>query len=67
MKQFRRVQDITKLTLRSIDGQVGTIRELYFDDQNWAVRYLSVSGGEDRKMAHGSPCADCADCHRNYR
>jgi hypothetical protein len=45
MKQFRRVQDITKLTLRSIDGQVGTIRELYFDDQNWAVRYLVVSTG----------------------
>ncbi|MDC8448820.1 MAG: PRC-barrel domain-containing protein [Nitrospira sp.] len=45
MKQFRRVQDITKLTLRSIDGQVGTIRGLYFDDQNWAVRYLVVRTG----------------------
>ena len=45
MKQFRRVQDITKLTLYGVDGQVGTIRGLYFDDQNWAVRYLIVRTG----------------------
>lgn len=45
MKQFRRGQDITKLTLRSIDGHVGTIRPLYFDDQNWVVRYLVVRTG----------------------
>jgi len=45
MKQFRRVQDITKLTLYGIDGQVGTVQELYFDDQNWEVRYLVVRTG----------------------
>jgi hypothetical protein len=45
MKQYRRVQDITKLTLYGIDGQVGTVQELYFDDQSWAVRYLVVKTG----------------------
>lgn len=45
MKRFRRVQDIAKLTLYGIDGQVGTVQELYFDDQNWAVRYLVVKTG----------------------
>ena len=45
MKQFRRVQDITQLTLHGIDGQVGTVQELYFDDQNWSVRYLVVKTG----------------------
>ena len=45
MKQFRRIRDITELTLYGIDGQVGTVQELYFDDQNWAVRYLVVRTG----------------------
>ena len=45
MKQFRRVQDITKLTVYGIDGQVGTVQELYFDDQDWTVRYLVVRTG----------------------
>jgi sporulation protein YlmC with PRC-barrel domain len=45
MKQFRRVRDITKVALYGHDGQVGTVQELYFDDQNWAVRYLVVRTG----------------------
>lgn len=45
MKQFRRVRDITSLTLSAIDGQVGSILELYFDDQTWTVRYLIAQTG----------------------
>jgi len=45
MKQFRRVREIIKLTVYGRDGQVGTVQELYFDDQNWAVRYLVVRTG----------------------
>jgi hypothetical protein len=45
MKQFRRVRDITALTLYAIDGQVGSIQELYFDDLDWTVRYLIVQTG----------------------
>ena len=45
MKQFRRVRDITALTPYAIDDQIGSIAELYFDDQNWAVRYLIVKTG----------------------
>ena len=45
MKQFRRVRDITELMLYAIDGQVGSVQELYFDDHNWAVRYLIVKTG----------------------
>ena len=45
MKQFRRVRDFTSLTLYAVDGQVGSILELYFDDQNWTVRYLIVQTG----------------------
>ncbi|MCS6302695.1 MAG: PRC-barrel domain containing protein [Nitrospira sp.] len=45
MKQFRRVRDIAALTLSAIDGRMGSISELYFDDQNWTVRYLIVNTG----------------------
>ena len=45
MKQFRRVRDLTELTLYGTDGEVGTIQEVYFDDQNWTVRYLVVRTG----------------------
>ena len=45
MKQFRRVRDIAALTLSTIDGQMGSISELYFDDQNWKVRYLIINTG----------------------
>ena len=45
MKQFRRVREITSLTLHAIDGQMGSVQELYFDDQNWTVRYLIVKTG----------------------
>lgn len=45
MKQFRRMRDLIKLTVYGRDGQVGTVQELYFDDRNWAVRYLVVRTG----------------------
>lgn len=45
MKQFRRVRDISSLALYAIDGQVGSVQQLYFDDQNWKVRYLIINTG----------------------
>jgi sporulation protein YlmC with PRC-barrel domain len=45
MKQFRRARDIAKMTLCGLDGQVGTIQELHFDDQTWTVRHLVVRTG----------------------
>jgi len=32
-------------TLKSIDGEIGSLKEFYFDDQHWAVRYLVVDTG----------------------
>jgi hypothetical protein len=45
MKQFRRISDTTKLTLYGSDGHVGAVREFYFDDQTWSVRYLVLRTG----------------------
>jgi hypothetical protein len=30
------------LTIRAIDGEIGTVDQLYFDDDTWAIRYLTV-------------------------
>ncbi|HEU4685364.1 MAG TPA: PRC-barrel domain-containing protein [Nitrospira sp.] len=45
MKQFRRVRDLTALTLHATDGELGRVVQLYFDDRSWAVRYLVVQTG----------------------
>jgi hypothetical protein len=31
--------------LRATDGEIGHIKDFYFDDQNWAVRYVVVDTG----------------------
>lgn len=31
--------------LDSIDGQIGRVKEFYFDDQHWAIRYLVADTG----------------------
>ena len=31
--------------IRAIDGELGTVEQLYFDDETWAVRYLVVDTG----------------------
>ncbi len=31
--------------VRAADGDIGEVREAYFDDERWVVRYLVVSTG----------------------
>ena len=31
--------------IRATDGELGTVEELYFDDETWAIRYLMVDTG----------------------
>ena len=40
MKQLRRVRELTELTILGTDGEIGSVQEVYFDDRNWAIRYL---------------------------
>jgi PRC-barrel domain len=37
--------DIKGLVIRATDGELGTVEELYFDDETWAIRYLAVETG----------------------
>ncbi len=32
-------------TLRASDGEIGHVRDFYFDDKNWTVRYLVADTG----------------------
>ena len=45
MKQLRRIRELTELTILASDGEIGSVQEVYFDDRNWAVRYLVVKTG----------------------
>ena len=29
------------LVIRATDGEIGTVDQLYFDDETWAIRYLT--------------------------
>lgn len=45
MKLMRGTRDISTLRLYGLNGDVGTIQDLYFDDHSWAVRYFIVNTG----------------------
>lgn len=45
MHQLRNLNDLKRCTLRARDGEIGVVREVYFDDQHWTVRYLVVRTG----------------------
>ena len=37
---------INGLSIAATDGQIGTVKDLYFDDLSWTVRYLVVDSGK---------------------
>jgi len=40
-----KVKALKGFALKSLDGDIGKVEELYFDDQHWAVRYLVANTG----------------------
>lgn len=42
---LRNTNDLKGLAIQGTDGEVGTAREFYFDDDSWAIRYLIVETG----------------------
>lgn len=42
MRQARRLNDLKDYTLFAHDGEIGKIDRVYFDDQQWVVRYFVV-------------------------
>lgn len=43
---FTNNQNLRGLVIRATDGEIGAADELYFDDQAWAIRYLTVDTGK---------------------
>ena len=42
---LRGISDLKRFTIAATDGNLGSVRDLYFDDRSWAVRYLVVDAG----------------------
>ncbi|PKL46432.1 MAG: photosystem reaction center subunit H [Candidatus Riflebacteria bacterium HGW-Riflebacteria-2] len=40
-----KAQTLTGYALQGIDGEIGTVKEFYFDDQHWTIRYLIAETG----------------------
>ena len=36
---------VRDFTIRALDGELGTVTDIYFDDETWAIRYLVVDTG----------------------
>jgi uncharacterized protein YrrD len=37
---------LTGYTLHALDGEIGKVKDFYFDDQSWSVRYLVAATGK---------------------
>ena len=42
---LHKVKTLKGYTLKSLDGEIGKVKEFYFDDQHWAIRYLVADTG----------------------
>ena len=56
---LRSLKDLENFTIAAIDGPIGQVKDFYFDDDAWAVRYLVVETGSwlDRRQVLISPIA----------
>ena len=42
---LRSIKQLYRETLRASDGDIGHVKDFYFDDTNWAVRYVVADTG----------------------
>lgn len=38
--------DLPGFSIRAIDGEIGTVKHFYFDEDAWAIRYIVVAAGD---------------------
>jgi len=41
----RNIKSLTGFTMGATDGEIGKVKEFFFDDQTWTIRYLIVETG----------------------
>lgn len=39
------IEDVRGLTLEAKDGEIGTVKDLLFDDAGWSIRYIAADTG----------------------
>lgn len=42
---LRTLEDLKRMAIGAADGEIGKVKDAYFDDQGWTVRYLVVETG----------------------
>lgn len=45
MRQLRNLSQLNKFHLQARDGEIGRLKEVFFDDEHWTVRYFVVHTG----------------------
>lgn len=61
---LRKAADLHNFELRARDGVLGKVKDFYFDDEHWTVRYLVVETGswlDSRKVLIATEALDGAD------
>jgi hypothetical protein len=43
---LRSVKDMTSYNIAATDGELGSVKDVYFDDERWVVRYVVVDTGK---------------------
>lgn len=66
---FTNTRNLKGLVVRATDGELGTIDQLYFDDETWAIRYFTVKTGNwlDGKQVLISPISVLSTDWQNKR
>ena len=41
-----KAKTLTGYSMHSLDGEIGKVKDLYFDDRDWTIRYLVADTGE---------------------
>ena len=41
---LRTAGELKGVTIEAMDGDIGSVQDLYFDDQTWTVRYVNRIG-----------------------
>ncbi|MBP2667622.1 MAG: PRC-barrel domain protein [Firmicutes bacterium] len=44
-RKLHRADKLSDYSLRGIDGNIGTVKEFYFDDSHWTIRYIIANTG----------------------
>ncbi|CAG4909982.1 PRC-barrel domain-containing protein [Paraburkholderia saeva] len=65
---FRSIKSLHGCVVRAFDGDIGSVNQVYFDDESWGVRYLVVETGNwlsDRQVLISPYSVEHADVASN--